>query len=612
MEQLLSNTGAAFLSGLFLYIMTALGSSLFKAVKFNFDDGAENFMFSFSAGVIVFSLLILAAGKLGFYTKPVFLGITSIVVLLSIPGMKKAASAFKSAITAIGSVKGWLLIISLIIFLPRFISSAFGMFLPLTGYDTMAYHYALPAMYLSKGQVFCVPFMYHANWPQHMEIIFGWAMGVYNDIFANGVSYAYTLALLAAVYAVAAKISGPGAGLLAAALMGSFYVFKVESSNGYVDIGTAFFETAAVYGAYMYYKTGDKKFIFASAACAGGAASVKILGVFSAVFLPFFIILSGGGKKLRFKEAIIFALMAGLIASPWYIKSWIDTGNPVWPFAYKIFGGKYWSQELSDFRSVYYSGKGGGKDLLGLLTLPFSMVLSKKIDGYMGNNMIVFYLLLPFIIYSAAVKKEKAKGFFLIYTAVFTMFWYFSAKMVRFYLPGLAVIAALTAAEAVKLMEGKNRVWKYAAFAMMVFLLTYGFPRDLSRFILFSGAEKRDAYLDKNLDCYKLYEKINKDSSIDGRIVLFKEVRGYYLKKDYMWGDPVNQGLISYKSADATLKDLKNNGVKYVLYNNNNFNVAYNDDGYTPLTFSIMKEIAEKKCDLLYCENRVCLYKIRN
>ena len=110
------------------------------------------------------------------------------------------------------------------------------------------------------------------------------------------------------------------------------------------------------------------------------------------------------------------------------------------------------------------------------------------------------------------------------------------------------------------------------------------------------------------MDNYRLFKKINADNDITGKIVFFREVRGYYLKKDYIWGDPSNQGIIRYNNTLDTFKDLHNNGVKYVVMNSNMFSKT--GDGYTETVFNIMNEIIEKYSKLKYCDNGVCLYEL--
>jgi 4-amino-4-deoxy-L-arabinose transferase-like glycosyltransferase len=66
------------------------------------------------------------------------------------------------------------------------------------------------------------------------------------------------------------------------------------------------------------------------------------------------------------KEALPHAaLWSGLslaIAAPWYVKSWLYTGNPVYPFFFGLFGGRYWNAENAVQYAQDQAQFGIGKD----------------------------------------------------------------------------------------------------------------------------------------------------------------------------------------------------------------------------------------------------------
>jgi hypothetical protein len=599
----------------FLFCAVSTGNSFFRLFKISFEHPGESLIFSFASGTVIISAGLLAAGKAGFFIKNSMLLFTCALAAVSVPGAMYAWRIFRDIPGGIKKIKTPILIIPAVLFLPGFLLTFLNVFIPPVSWDTLAYHYAIPAIYMAAGKISFIPFMFHAGWPENMEIIAGWAMTLYGDIFANGAMFVYALMLLAALYVFGKRVSGRTAGLLAVIIIGSFSVFKTESFNGYVDTGLTFFETAAAFGVFMFTRTKKKSYVAAAAICAGGAASVKILGLFSAVFLPLFVLFAGyingdRDKKLYFKEAVLLGITALAVASPWYIKSFLDTGNPVWPFAYRIFGGRYWSAELAGYRSAYYSTHGSGKGLLQILTLPVTLVRSANMDGYMGNNMIFLYLMLPFILFSIFRDRNRKQLFLILYSAVFAGFWFMSTQMVRFFFPGLAIITVMCSAQAAKLLEGKDKTLKYITAGLVIYLTLYSYPKDLTGAKFFLGLSDRKTFLEANMGAYRLYERVNSDPDIKGKIILFREIRGYYLQKEYMWGDPANQALVGYKTTGGTIQDLKDNSVKYIIYNNNIYGNA-EADGYTDRVHFIMKEIIEKHSVLLYCENGVCLYGVK-
>ena len=605
---------------IFLLFLFLCGTGLFflDIAGIKLRGKSSLIVFSFGAGSLFFSLILLLLGRYFHYDKTTFAVITVIFSIFALFKLNLIFDGLKNLFREIFFNNSILINFLLCLIFIRLFYSILNIFIPPTGWDTLAYHYAIPAIYNKMEKIVYIPFMYHSNWPQNMEILFGYAMAMRNDLFANGICFLYAFLLLLTVYQFSKEISGKEAGIIAVALIISTTLFKREAVNGYVDIGLSFFEIAALYGVVLWSRTKDLKFLIVAAICAAGAASVKMLGIFSILVLPFFIafadIFNNDNRKLNIKETFWFILFAAFFASPWYIKSFIDTGNPVWPFAYNLFGGKNWSKELADFRQSYYAIHGAGSSLKSFLILPYSLIKSSNMDGYLGNNFIFYYFLFPFLVFYIIKERKSEVSFLLFYSFIFIVFWFFNAQMIRFLFPGFVVITALNAIIIDKILFNyKNKILKVIIAGYLIFLAFYSFPfrykSDYDGLKLLLGIENRENYLLKNLDCYGLIKKINTDENIKGKIVLIKEVRGYYLNKDYMWGDPVNQGLISYKNKNETLLGLKNNNIKYIFLNNNQYNNASND-GYNENVYKMIKEIINKNAKLVYCENNVCLYEL--
>jgi hypothetical protein len=54
------------------------------------------------------------------------------------------------------------------------------------------------------------------------------------------------------------------------------------------------------------------------------------------------------------------------------------------------------------------------------------------------------------------------------------------------------------------------------------------------------------------------------------KVLLYRDVRGYYLDRDYAWGDPLNPGVLSYaamKNSEELYHALKGLGFTDVIYN---------------------------------------------
>jgi hypothetical protein len=109
-----------------------------------------------------------------------------------------------------------------------------------------------------------------------------------------------------------------------------------------------------------------------------------------------------------------FALVSALVASPWYLKNFFFTGNPVYPF---ILGGLDWDA----MRAAWYArpGTGIGFDLVTLLTLPITLTLGYRDANYFdGRTGPLLLASLPLLI---LVRKRPDR--FLLIGALFAAFW---------------------------------------------------------------------------------------------------------------------------------------------------------------------------------------------
>src|SRR5262249_45005129 len=52
--------------------------------------------------------------------------------------------------------------------------------------------------------------------------------------------------------------------------------------------------------------------------------------------------------------SLAFGLLAIVFLSPWYVRNFVDTGDPLYPFGESVFKGRNWSPEAASYLDVYY------------------------------------------------------------------------------------------------------------------------------------------------------------------------------------------------------------------------------------------------------------------
>ena len=136
----------------------------------------------------------------------------------------------------------------------------------------------------------------------------------------------FGLLSMAVTYKLARKWLDPKWAMLTAVIFYSNLVVGWQSITAYIDLGRTFFEVLA------FYLLIEKK-IYKSAVVLGLAMATKTLAIGSLGVLGMLVWLGTGWKKLA-----KFVALAALVAAPWYVFAWVNTGNPVYPIfsSYKL------------------------------------------------------------------------------------------------------------------------------------------------------------------------------------------------------------------------------------------------------------------------------------
>jgi len=222
------------------------------------------------------------------------------------------------------------------------------------GYDVLEYHLQAPREYFDAGRIHFLPHNVYASFPQQVEILYLLLM----HLKGGAVEAALTAQLLhaalsaLAVVAVAARFRGAarvGAALVAGATPWVAYT----GCMAYVEGGVLLF-TAVAAGVLLDALAAEgptrRNLVLLAGVAAGMAGGCK----YTALAL---VVVAGGAAWLavsptawrtRVALAAAFFVAAGAAFAPWALRNAAFTGNPVYPFAYEVFGGRAWSDEQAE------------------------------------------------------------------------------------------------------------------------------------------------------------------------------------------------------------------------------------------------------------------------
>lgn len=220
---------------------------------------------------------------------------------------------------------------------------------PVTDDDGLSYHLAGAARWLQAGGFHLLPTLTYTNWPSCTEMLFVLLRGLHPAAPVGLVQFTYGALTLAAAVALAKRIGGTSAGWTAAVLLLVYKVFWEEMPQAHVDLGSALFATLAVLALQLEFGIRNSELGRLSAIFAGLGATCKLNGLWIIAAMALVVALTPGEEAVSLRKRMIRAAayfgIGIAVVVPWFARSWIVAGNPLYPMFFGIFGGREWTAE---------------------------------------------------------------------------------------------------------------------------------------------------------------------------------------------------------------------------------------------------------------------------
>ena len=162
-------------------------------------------------------------------------------------------------------------------------------------------------------------------------------------------------------------------------------VFAV-SHVAYNDLFVTFFTLAAIYSFFRWSEQRLTAWLILCGIFSGSAAACKYTALLLTPLGCLGILWFASRRKTETRQALrllaLYVAAAFIAGSPFYLKNWIVTGNPFYPFFYGIFGGRGWDRRSgAPLRSLHPKPR-HGKRSAGLSPPP----LEREPPGENGQS----------------------------------------------------------------------------------------------------------------------------------------------------------------------------------------------------------------------------------
>jgi hypothetical protein len=342
-----------------------------------------------------------------------------------------------------------------------------GSMLPPTDFDAKTYHLAGPKEFFLNGRITFLPHNVYTSFPFFTEMLTLLAMVLRQDWYRGALAGQVVLMGFApltalALFCAVRRCSNSTAGWLAAVIfLSTPWTYRLAIIP-YVEGALSCYLILACYALQRVCEkpdvdhgdSGRLPYLFLTGWFAGSALACKYPGLVSVIAplgLATLMVARRWPADAAWRGLAAFALGAALTAGPWLAKNWLETGNPVYPLAFHVFGGIDWDDESNARWVAAHSPAGYSPSdiprsllevtlrsdwlsplLFGLAPLAWLTVRSRRsVEGAVDGGVHSLRTVL------------RSLGIYVCY--LFATWWLLTHRLDRFWVPLLPIVAWLAA-----------------------------------------------------------------------------------------------------------------------------------------------------------------------
>jgi len=568
-------------------VAIGLGLRILRGRGLAFDSLAEELAFSFGLGIGALALGIMILGMAHLlYESSLYV----LLLLFGIAGCKELVGVtgrFRGRVpqwyVPFGSFYFWLaalMIVGILLNLTRALTPAFG------AVDPLVYHLALPKIYLKKHFLSFESSITGALYPANISMLFALGIGLRNATLAQLIHFSMGVGCLFFIVAFCRRYFDVKVGLWAAAIFSFTPVLVFFGPLGYVDIGLCFFQFLAFWALFNWLERPDERMLLLSGIFTGLSLGTKHPALPMWFVGVGIIAVASLYRREPFKDLIrhcaLFGGVALVLVAPWYVRSYVEAGNPVWPLANELFGGNphrgisrvgFASAGLQSAASSFLPSVERLKNLLYWCALSLWEWTWNLRLGWQKAIGVYFVAFLPgLLVYYRNRRVLLLTGFCFLYYLIVVLRVDGNPRYSLFLFAFLSIIAGYVGEQ--MLSGGMGRVRLRGLISVrLLFCITlvcnigqnYALGQTNLDF-LFSG-KSREQFLVENEGNYRAFQHVNHHLPKSAVVLLQGIVKGYYCDRNYIWDHPY-QRVINYRDYDTSeklMRRMQELGISHVV-----------------------------------------------
>jgi hypothetical protein len=434
----------------------------------------------------------------------------------------------------------------------------------------------------------------------------------------------------------------------------------------YVDLGLYYFSTASLVCLFKWIEKDFKiKYLIISAIWCGLALGTKYNGLIVlfllSLFVPFIYLRSIQNKTKRQGRAIgygaVFMIVSLIVFSPWMIKNYIWTNNPIYPLYNSLFNPKKVvpipiktpdtdsPDSVSNSSDVVKKPKGRwghfavrkivyGEKWWETALIPVRVFFQGKDDNpkYFDGRLNPILFILPFFAFIRLKKNVHAlsteKKILVMFSVLFLLFVFFQTDMrtrwIGPIIPSLVILSVFGLHEIITVINKKysgntRAILEGCVFAFVAFLVSLNAVYIIKQFNIIdpmsyiSGRVGRDEYIEKYRPEYAAINYANHNISDNAKIMcMFLGNRSYYIDREVVFHyNLVSKAIIKKDSPEIIFINLKKRKITHLLIRYDLFS-KWVEDNYNEREKEVINKYFRKHTSLLFSKNGHGLYQLEN
>ena len=489
---------------------------------------------------------------------------------------------------------------------------------PPLAWDEVAYHLALPKLYLQERRITFPPSVMQSLWPSSTEMLFTLSLLLGNEILPHLIVLFTSVLAMVAVYLLGARVMPPPGPWFATAFVAATPMVMRLSGIAFNDVPLAAYVAVSILALHLWVTERSPAYLIVSALLCGFALGTKLTGLVIGLIMSVWagwLLVDRQSFRSAIRAALAFGGVSLAVALPWYIRSYVLTGNPVWPLAHSLLGGEYWDSTGSEYFLHWMTYQRPPLSLANILRMAW--LVPRDYGGIL--NWAIMPLVVPFGVCVLPKMSRFVRGLAAILLAYY-VFWAVSlGHQMRFLMPAVPVLAILGARTFGIWLARLPHSSQVALSVLMVGVLCWE-VRPTKAHVTFLctqrlpyvvGKLSREEFLYRNVDLWPVAQYAGRELPPDATLLLLPyETRGYYLDRAYVWGNPISQRYIRferYHEVETLWAHLRDLGITHII---DNPNWVYTDLPHWSHDRALMLELEHECAHLLFEQNDIRLYEM--